>query len=373
MASGADIVGHPAILRLGNLSVQHSTRQLPIRLLRWYRQHGRRALPWRQHTDPYRVWVSEIMLQQTRLETVLPYYKQFIRHFPTLECLATADLDEVLYLWSGLGYYARARNLYKTARILVSEYGARLPDNLHDLMTLPGVGRSTAGAILSLGYDIPAAILDGNVRRVLSRYHAIIDSPGQLWALAESHLPRIRAADYSQAIMDLGAMVCTKYAPRCLDCPLKKDCLARQYDIVAELPAPRPARQLPLRHKRFLLIRNPAGRVYLERHPPTGVWGGLWGPPECPEGHEPANWASRLLGLPVWQTGCLPKFTHAFSHFKLCIEPILLAADTTTATRIAEDRACWLAAVPNRRMGMPAPVSRLFAIISRMDQEGSDK
>lgn len=361
------------VLRTGNPGMQHSVRPFASRLLRWYRRHGRHALPWRQDINPYRVWVSEIMLQQTRLETVLPYYNDFMRYFPTLERLAAADLDEVLYLWSGLGYYARARNMHKTASILVREHDGRLPEDLKELMALPGIGRSTAGAILSLGYDIPAAILDGNVRRVLSRYHAITDSPGRLWALAEDHLPQTHAVDYSQALMDLGAMVCTKHAPSCLDCPLKKDCLARQYDVVAELPAPRSARPLPLRHGRFLLIRDHAGRVYLERRPPTGVWGGLWGLPECPEGHEPVGWASRLLGLPVRQTGCLPKFTHVFSHFKLCIEPVLLTADTTAATCIAEDRSCWLATVPDRRLGLAAPVSRLFAIMSRMDQEGGNK
>ena len=353
-----------------------SRHKLAARLLQWYQHHGRHALPWRREADPYRVWVSEIMLQQTRVETVLPYYERFVHRFPTLKCLASARIDSVLHLWSGLGYYARARNLHKAARILVREHDARLPMTLVELIALPGIGRSTAGAILSLGHGIPAAILDGNVRRVLARYHAMKDcSDRDLWSLAESHLPRARAAAYSQAIMDLGATVCTRHAPRCADCPLSGDCLARQRGIVAELPAARPARKLPLRRTRFLLIRDPVGRLYLERRPPVGVWGGLWGPPECPQDQEPAEWASRQLGLPVRETGRLQEFTHAFSHFRLCIEPVLLKADTSAATRLAEEgqQALWVATTSSCRLGLASPVSRLFAIIGHMDQEGDGK
>ena len=328
-------------------------------LLPWFKQHGRR-LPWPR--TPYHTWVSEIMLQQTRVETVIPYYERFIHDFPTLGHLARASLDQVLHRWSGLGYYARARNLHKAAHIILHSYG-ELPRSQAQLQALPGIGRSTAGAILALGYGIPGVVLDGNVRRVLVRYHAIRE-PGvtrRLWQLAESHLPSTHAADYTQALMDLGAGVC-KRMPRCMACPLHDDCQARQQGIQQQLPVPRPTRTLPLRHTRFLLIQDAQGQVYMERRPPAGLWGGLWSPPECPSDCEPAARATQHLGIPVRELARLPAFTHTFTHFRLHIEPVHLHAERTRLHRLADTNARWMS-LPPREVGLAAPVARLFAIM----------
>jgi A/G-specific adenine glycosylase len=299
------------------------------RLLPWYRDHGRRDLPWQREPTPYRVWISEIMLQQTRVATVVPYFERFVARFPGVRALAEAPLDEVLHLWSGLGYYARARNLQAAARIACERYAGALPEDLPGLMTLPGIGRSTAGAILALALGQRHAILDGNVKRVLCRYHAIDDWPGsppverRLWMLAERHTPAARVAEYTQAIMDLGARLCTRTAPACGRCPIRHGCLARRHHQQTELPRQRPARPLPLRRTGFLILTNGAGEVLLERRPPAGLWGGLWAFPECSADGDPETHC-RALGLEplAMQRGRV--FRHVFTHFRLEIHPIYM-------------------------------------------------
>ncbi|RMF13376.1 MAG: A/G-specific adenine glycosylase, partial [Gammaproteobacteria bacterium] len=254
-------------------------------VLQWFDRHGRHDLPWQHPRTPYRVWVSEIMLQQTQVATVIPYFERFMTAFPTLEALADATEDEVLALWAGLGYYARGRNLRRAAVQLVEEGRRTLPDTLDGLMALPGIGRSTAGAILSMGFGIRAPILDGNVKRVLCRHEAIEGWPGerrveqQLWELSESLTPRDRVDDYTQAIMDLGATVCTRSRPACDLCPLRATCQARQKGLETVLPHPRPRRTLPERHATALILLDAEGRCLMEKRPSPGIWGGLWCPP----------------------------------------------------------------------------------------------
>ena len=256
-------------------------------LLAWFDQHGRHDLPWQTDPTPYRVWVSEVMLQQTRVPTVLRYFPGFMERFPDVAVLAEAPLDDVLHLWSGLGYYARARNLHRAASVVRDAHDGRMPDQREALEALPGIGRSTAGAILALAHGQRHAILDGNVKRVLARYHLVEGWPGRsavldrLWGLAESHTPRRRVAAYTQAIMDLGATVCTRSRPLCRACPLAESCGALSHGRTAELPSPRPKPTLPERTTAFLILRDSHGRVLLERRPPSGVWGGLWSFPEC--------------------------------------------------------------------------------------------
>ena len=304
-------------------------------LLAWYGRAGR-DLPWRQTRDPYRIWISEIMLQQTTVAAVIPYYKRFMQHFPTLESLASAPLDDVITLWAGLGYYSRARNLHKTAGKVVVESGGVLPNSLDGLVALPGIGRSTAGAILSIAFDQPAPILDGNVRRVLVRLFAWMDDPRgrsaekQLWAWAEALTPRDRPHDYAQAIMDLGATVCTPRDPDCDICPLRKSCLARARGLATALPSPRKKVQVPVRRQVALIIKK-EHTLMLRQRPAEGFLGGLWEFPsaDMPENLPPDQVACRLLtdlglqGLPCR----LCDVRHAYSHFKLELAVYLVAVD----------------------------------------------
>ncbi|MGH8446294.1 MAG: A/G-specific adenine glycosylase, partial [Solimonas sp.] len=249
------------------------------RLLAWFDVHGRHDLPWQHPRTPYRVWLSEIMLQQTQVATVIPYFARFLERFPDLRNLAAAPQDDVLALWAGLGYYARARNLHRCAQALVAEHGGEFPRNIEAVAELPGIGRSTAGAILAQAHGDRHAILDGNVRRVLARHAAIPGWPGQptvqkqLWREAEARLPHERLADYTQALMDLGASVCTSRNPKCLLCPLAGDCQARIAGTVAQYPGAKPSRERPTREATLLLVEDAQGRLLLERRPPTGLWG----------------------------------------------------------------------------------------------------
>ena len=270
------------------------------RLLAWFDTHGRHDLPWQQNPSPYRVWVSEIMLQQTQVTTVIPYYQRFMARFPTVNALAAARLDDVLHLWSGLGYYARARNLYRAATDLVSTRNGELPTSLNEMIGLPGIGRSTGAAILALAHNQRHAILDGNVKRVLSRFHEVAGWSGEtatqrkLWTLAEQHTPESRVADYTQAIMDLGATVCARRRPACTLCPLNQDCGAARSGRQHLLPAPRPRRVRPVRKARCLVVESSSGGVLLQRRPPQGIWGGLWSFPELDETEGAAQWCERF-------------------------------------------------------------------------------
>jgi len=312
------------------------------RLVAWYGRAGR-DLPWRMTRDPYRIWLSEIMLQQTTVAAVIPYYARFLKRFPTVQTLAAASLDEVISLWAGLGYYSRARNLHRTARQLVAQSDGVFPDNLAALTALPGIGRSTAGAILSIAFDIPAAILDGNVRRVLVRLFCWQQDPRssiaekQLWQWAEALTPANHPHDYAQAIMDLGATICTPRGPSCTDCPLQDICQSFRAGLASVLPITARKRKIPCRRQVALVVDNMGGYL-LRQRPPEGFLGGLWEFPamDLPDGQQPEQAAIRLLddlGLrgPLGKIG---KINHAYSHFKLEISVFKVAQET--AGMIAE-------------------------------------
>ncbi len=309
------------------------------RLLGWFAQHGRKDLPWQRQITFYRVWVSEIMLQQTQVATVIPYYERFMLRFPTINSLAAATEDEVLHAWTGLGYYARARNLHATAKEVVSSYNGLFPKTLEALVGLRGIGRSTAGAMVAICTGERATILDGNVKRLLSRCFAIDGLPGTrateslLWKKADQLTPYERVSDYTQAIMDLGAMICTRRAPDCGACPFTEDCIARATDSIDRYPRRRPAQTLPIKTTTMLVIQNSAGAVLLQKRQGNGLWGGLWSFPECE-----LDRLEQFLGqhhLALKQRNPLPGFRHSFTHFHLDIELIQIAVKDA-APRIAE-------------------------------------
>ncbi len=341
------------------------------RVLAWFDIHGRKDLPWQHPRTPYRVWISEVMLQQTQVATVIPYFERFIVRFPDVCTLARADIDDVLHLWTGLGYYARGRNLHTAAKRIVADHDGELPRDLDALIALPGIGRSTAGAILSAGHGIRAPILDGNVKRVLARYFAVPGYPGQsavadaLWAHAEATTPTTRAADYTQAIMDFGATLCTRSSPRCGDCPVATDCVARRDDAMRLYPAPKPRKEMPVKRARMFLVIDPNGRCLLERRPPTGLWGGLWNPPERGSDAD-ANELLDELGLPsssVLDHYQLPRFRHTFTHFHLDIEPIRVEVSETRLVVSDRDRWRWYGVGENEPLGLSAVAVRLLSVI----------
>lgn len=338
------------------------------RLLQWYKRHGRHDLPWQQEATPYRIWVSEIMLQQTQVNTVIPYFLAFIRRFPTVEALAGATLDEVLHDWSGLGYYARARNLHRAAREICERHGGELPGSPEQLLNLPGIGRSTAGAILALAHGLRHPILDGNVMRVLARYHTVPGWPGRadvsrrLWRLADQHTPARRVAAYTQAIMDLGATVCTRHKPRCGECPLHAHCRARIAKRQHDFPGRRQAKVLPVRRAVFAILQNEQGQILLERRPPAGIWGGLWTLPECTPEVDPAAWMRGRFGCSVNQVEYLAPLRHAFSHFHLEILPVY--ARVRGGDRISDaGHYYWKVPGSQQRLGMPAPIRKLLTTV----------
>ena len=347
------------------------TTDLAASVLSWYRVHGRHSLPWQRDPGPYRVWVSEIMLQQTRVSTVIPYFERFMARFPDVCALADADPDEVLSLWSGLGYYARARNMHRAAVILRDEYGGRFPESLEEVMALPGIGRSTAGAILALSRGERHPILDGNVKRVLARYHGIDGWPGQpaverrLWDLAERHLPERELAAYTQGMMDLGASLCSPRRPACLLCPLERDCISRLDGRAEQRPGRKPRRERPTRRVRMMLAVA-EGRVLLERRPPSGVWGGLWAFPEVSMEQDAEPWARERFGLWPRRVRRWPLFHHGFTHFRLEIEPLELHLERLPGT-VAEAERAWLTPAEAAHRGLAAPVSRL---LERLDLAG---
>lgn len=336
------------------------------RLLDWHTRHGRHDLPWQASRDHYRIWLSEIMLQQTRVETVTPYYLRFLQRFPDLPALAAAPLEEVLAVWSGLGYYARARNLHRAARDIVTRHGGRFPHGSAAIAELPGVGRSTAAAIAAFAEGERAAILDGNVKRVLCRVFGIEGFPGskpvetRLWALAEALLPQEEVGRYIQAQMDLGATVCSRSRPDCARCPFEQDCVARCSGRISELPARRPRKPLPRRQLRVAVITD-GQRVLLERRPPTGIWGGLLTLPEISaSAADTCRWAAQRFGVEASAGGQLPAFSHAFTHFTLELEPVLLHA-SAIALHAADADLRWQALAAIDEAPLPAPVRRILA------------
>jgi A/G-specific adenine glycosylase len=342
-----------------------SERPISRRVLAWYDRHGRKTLPWKRKRDPYRIWVSEIMLQQTQVTTVIPYFERFIARFPDVRSLARAKLDAVLHLWTGLGYYARARNLHKAAQRIVKEHGGKFPRDFESVADLPGIGRSTAGAILALAFDQRHPILDGNVKRVLARYHAIDtplnqrDTEVRLWQVAENHTPRQRVADYTQAIMDLGATVCTRTKPQCTGCPLRTDCRGHRSGAPQDFPVRAAKQKTPVKATCMLMIRDARGRVLLARRPPAGLWGGLWGFPECIQG-DARLWCRKTLGIYIQTESPWPTLRHSFSHFHLDITPIpaRLVGGTDQAMENAET--VWYNVRRPDRRGFSAPVKHLL-------------
>jgi A/G-specific adenine glycosylase len=336
------------------------------RLLRWFGQHGRNDLPWQQPRTPYRVWLSEVMLQQTQVATVIPYFLRFVEKFPSLPVLAAAAQDDVLALWSGLGYYTRARNLHRAAQVCIGQHGGDLPRDFDELAALPGIGRSTAGAILAQAHDQRHAILDGNVKRVLTRFHGLRGWPGsaavekQLWKFAELHMPRRRIADYTQAIMDLGATLCTRSRPQCATCPLAGDCVAHRDGLTAQLPDRKPKRTLPTRSTVMLMLRDNRGRLLLERRPPTGVWAQMWSLPEAQDIASARRNIARDHGVHDIEFRQLPSFIHTFSHYRLDVTPI--AFDIVAPACVADDSGRrWLHPSDAATLGLPAPVRKLIA------------
>ena len=343
-------------------------------VLTWFDQHGRKDLPWQQDINPYRVWVSEIMLQQTQVSAVIPYFERFMASFPTLANLAQAPLDEVLAHWSGLGYYARARNLHKCAQAVMAEHHGEFPRDVEALTALPGIGRSTAGAIASISMGLRAPILDGNVKRVLARMHAVAGWPGQtavareLWQLAERYTPEARGNDYTQAMMDLGATVCTRSKPRCDTCPLAEHCLARTQGNPQDYPGRKPRKEKPVRCTTMLLLEH-ADEIYLQQRPPSGIWGGLWCPPqlEGDDGGEASaqEWLA-VQELHAQRVQPLPPMRHTFTHFHLDISPVWVQL-TSRPPQVAEAGGGWYKLRRLNRpraaqeLGLPAPIVKLAA------------
>jgi A/G-specific adenine glycosylase len=345
------------------------------RLIAWQRTHGRHDLPW-QGQDAYRVWLSEIMLQQTQVATVVPYYQRFVASFPDVATLAAATEDRVLAHWSGLGYYARGRNLHKAAMIVAARFGGTFPRRFEDIVELPGIGRSTAAAICALAYHERRAILDGNVKRVLARYCGIEGWAGEkkveekLWQQAEALLPQADVAIYTQALMDMGATVCTRSRPRCAACPVQDDCVALQSERIAELPTPRPRKAVPERHATFLLMMH-GNDILLEKRPGTGIWGGLWCLPQFVDEGAALAWCAQG-GMEVTRSGTrgrgergknscemLPSFAHTFTHFKLHIMPMLVRV-ACKPQRMEQAGRMWLPLEDAMHAAIPTPVRRLF-------------
>ena len=336
-----------------------------VRVVNWFDRFGRKDMPWQHPASAYRVWVSEIMLQQTQVATVIPYFTRFVQRFPDIRTLAEAPLDEVLHHWSGLGYYARARNLHKAAILIRDQYAGQFPLHYDAVRALPGIGRSTAGAILALAQGQRHPILDGNVKRVLARHRLIEGWPGnravetQLWQTAEVITPVRRIADFTQAIMDLGALICTRHTPSCHDCPVMSDCGARLRERQHELPASKPRAPLPVRNTAMIMVYNPMGEVLLERRPPTGLWGGLLSFPEVAGISAARPWCTQKLGVSPDEIIPWPLYHHTFSHFKLKITPLEVRLDTPPVRVMEGNGVVWynMASV---RGGLATPIRKLI-------------
>jgi A/G-specific adenine glycosylase len=337
------------------------------RLLDWYDDNGRTDLPWRQEINPYRIWVSEIMLQQTQVSTVIPYFQRFIARFPNIDILAEAELDDVLHLWTGLGYYARGRNLHKAATIIATDLAGIFPEQSATLQKLPGIGRSTAGAICSIAFNQSTPILDGNVKRVLARYYAIEGWPGQsrtqkiLWEKAEQNTPGYRCAAYTQAIMDLGATLCTPKKPQCPSCPLNLDCTAHKAGTEQHYPASKRRKVLPVRQTYFLIASNPDGDILLEQRPPTGLWGGLWCFPQS-DTLQGIHSECERLGLPPGKFTQGQQLQHTFSHYRLDYTPLYLSVGLSPS--ISDNKNQWVKVNAPGKIGLPRPVEKLLEAVS---------
>ena len=338
-------------------------------LLRWFDVSGRHDLPWQHPRTPYRVWLSEIMLQQTQVRVVIPYFERFVAALPDVRALADASLDDVLALWSGLAYYARARNLHAAARICAERHGGDLPRDIDALLALPGIGRSTAGAILSQAWGDRFPILDGNVKRVLCRVHGVNGWPGTpavektLWAIAEGHVqgvPDGRMADYTQAQMDFGATLCTRHDPACVLCPLQHDCIALREGRVDDLPTPKPGKPLPERHALALLLRDAEGRVLLQRRASTGIWAALWSLPEHPDHDAARAWFASHVGDGYDVAEALDAIAHGFTHYRLTLQPLAWREVALKPAVRDNGDLRWIDAADLPGLGIPAPIRTLL-------------
>lgn len=341
------------------------------RLLAWFDRIDRRRLPWQQDISPYRVWVSEIMLQQTQVGTVIPYFEKFMVRFPCVEWLANATEDEVLHYWTGLGYYARARNLHHAAKSVVNDLQGEFPNTVEGLCELPGIGRSTAGAIVCIAGNGRAPILDGNVKRVLARAFGIDGWPGQapvarkLWQLAEELTPQQRVADYTQAVMDLGATVCTRSSPNCIDCPFNTDCIANNTGRIADLPGRKPRKPMPVKATCMLVIENPQHEFLLTKRPSAGLWGGLWSFPECEIGTVDISLDQILGAAASTSPSPLKVLRHTFTHFHLDITPLHLQLAVEPSVIAEADNHCWFSPEAPQPIGLTRPVTKLIEILSQ--------
>ena len=334
------------------------------RLLAWHKRHGRHDLPWQGTRDAYRIWVAEIMLQQTQVAAVIPYYRRFIERFPDIAMLAGAPQDEVLRLWSGLGYYSRARNLQRAAQLVAERHGGAFPRALADIAALPGIGRSTAAAVAAFAHGTRAAVLDGNVKRVLARHFAVAGFPGEkcvearLWQLAEEQLPPRAIGRYTQAMMDLGATLCTRAKPRCTDCPLAQSCRALALARVGDFPAPRPLRPVRTRAIHMLLLVR-SGELLLEKRPPSGIWGGLWSLPELADAAGARAHCRLHYGCSIAAPQPLAPLAHGFTHFKLTIQPLLCQVEKRSPAA-REPGQIWLSLEEAHGAAIPVPVRKLI-------------
>jgi A/G-specific adenine glycosylase len=355
--------------------VTFEPRHFAERLLAWFEIHGRHDLPWQRNPTPYRVWISEIMLQQTQVATVLPYYERFMGRFPDVESLAAAPLDEVLHLWTGLGYYARARNLRACAQTLVAHHGGEFPSDLEAMKALPGIGRSTAGAILALSRGQRHSILDGNVKRVLARVFGIAGDPSStavlaaLWAQSEACTPTLKVGAYTQAIMDLGATVCSRARPACTVCPMSTDCVAALEGRQAELPGLKQRRMRGSREATLLIAETGSEgsvAVLVERRPMAGVWGGLWSPPQFESEFAALDWCRREIGEPESRSQPLAPIHHAFTHFDLLLNPVRVRCRLNAVVQDGDDR-LWYQLGNPPRVGLPQPIAKLFERLRTAD------
>jgi len=348
------------------------------RILDWFDRHGRKDLPWQDNPTLYRVWISEIMLQQTQVATVIPYFERFAASFPDVNALADANIDDVLHHWSGLGYYARARNLHKAARLIRDTHDGVFPQRFEDVIALPGIGKSTAGAILSLSRNERHAILDGNVKRVLARFHAIDGWPGKaavaesMWNAAEEHTPRSRVAEYTQAMMDLGATVCTRTRPACDRCPLAADCVAHASGRVDEYPGRKGKSAKPLRSTQMALIHGD-GAIFLERRPASGIWGGLWSFPELAADADLTSWCEQRVGSCPVEIERWDLVRHSFTHFDLDIAPIAVRVNAASSKVEDGDDHVWYDIDAPQKLGIAAPVSGLIQKLRELESHVTNR
>jgi len=337
------------------------------RIVAWQASHGRHGLPWQRTQDPYRIWLSEIMLQQTQVATVIPYYQRFLERFPDVATLAAASQEDVMPYWAGLGYYARARNLHRCAQAVVRDWGGRFPPTAEQIATLPGIGRSTAAAIAAFACGERSPILDGNVKRVFTRHFGIDGDPARreveqrLWALAEAQVaaaPGLDMAAYTQGLMDLGATLCTRGKPDCARCPVADTCIARRDGRQAELPSPKARKTIPERQTGMLVLQRD-GAILLQQRPAPGIWGGLWSLPEFDAGGDPTQ-ASRRLGLEPLQRYELAAFAHTFTHYRLHIKPWYLPVKPAAALAEPGLPQRWAGAAELPGLALPAPIRKLL-------------